>query len=267
MVSGWQGIALNQAEDSANEIHSDRVAQQFGFRGGLVPGVTISAYLMQPAVSAWGMAFLQHGYAHVRVQAPLYDGERFNVAIMTEDEHSYSAEIRQGGDVSATAGVRLAEVLRKAPSRRGDPVGDRDYRPPGASRDVFERLQREGCQAFRYHWRTRNNHPYVEDLDSIPDLLRPDRDGYASMNFLLGISNWVLSSNAHMNPWMHLETRSWNYRAVSEGTALIAELAINDLFERKGHEFVDAEINLYDEADDACVCAIELRAIYKLRGG
>ena len=86
------------------------------------------------------------------------------------------------------------------------------------------------------------------------------------MNFLLGTSNWVLAANAHMNPWMHLETRSQNYRAVAEDTPLITELAISDLFNKKGHEFVDAEVNLFDEADGACVCAIKLRAIYKLRG-
>ena len=52
MISGWQGVAFNQAPDSANEIHGDRVAKQYGFRGGLVPGVTISAYLLHPAVEA-----------------------------------------------------------------------------------------------------------------------------------------------------------------------------------------------------------------------
>lgn len=265
MVEGWQSTALNQAQDSANEIHSDEVAQQFGFRGGLVPGVTISAYLLQPAVSAWGMSFLESGTAHVKVTAPLYDGESFLVNITEQDETHYRAEICQEQTVSATADVALAHAAPAPPARRGDPVADKGYQPPKASRQVFEHLQEGGCRAFRYNWRTKNNQPYVQDLAAIPDLLRPDRDGFANMNFLLGTTNWVLAGNAHMNPWMHLETRSQNYRPVPEGTSLIAELAIQDLFEKKGHEFVDAQINLFDEADDACVCAIELRAIYKLR--
>lgn len=266
MINGWQGVALNQAEDSANEIHSDRVAQQFGFRGGLVPGVTISAYLTQPAVTAWGLDFLHRGYAHVRVLAPLYDGEQFSVDILQQDEVSYKAQISQAGTLSATADVALPELAPTAPVRRGDPVGEKDFKPQRASLALFEELREQGCQAFRYHWRTKNNQPYVTDLSAVPDLLRVDGGGYANMNFILGTTNWVLATNAHMNPWMHLETRSQNYRAVAEGTALIAELEIADLFARKGHEFVDAQINLFDEANDECVCAIELRAIYQLRG-
>ena len=39
-----------------------------------------------------------------------------------------------------------------------------------------------------------------------------------------------------------------------------------DFYEKKGHEFVDAEIALFNEADDSCLNTIQLRAIYKLRG-
>jgi len=266
MIEGWRGEALNLAEDSANEIHSDKVAKQFGFRGGLVPGVTISAYLIHPAVTTWGLDFLHRGYAHVRVSAPLYDGEPFAVDILEQSDSSYRAEITQADKISATAEVSLPELAPAAPTRRGDPVGDRSHKPTKATRAAFEQLKSDGCLAFRYRWREKNNEPYVQDIDAIPGLLRANGDGYANMNFLLGITNWVLSANAHMNPWMHLETKSQNYRAVAEGTSLIAEIIIADLTEKKGHEFVDAQINLFDEEDDTCVCAIELRAIYRLRG-
>ena len=48
----WSEIAFNQATDSENRIHSDEVARQYGFRGGLVPGVTVFAYLVHPALVA-----------------------------------------------------------------------------------------------------------------------------------------------------------------------------------------------------------------------
>ncbi len=35
----------NDAAESANKIHDDRVAAQYGFRGGLLPGVTVYAYM------------------------------------------------------------------------------------------------------------------------------------------------------------------------------------------------------------------------------
>jgi hypothetical protein len=268
MINGWHSIAFNQAPDSANEIHGDRIAKQFGFRGGLVPGVTISAYLLHPAVEAWGMDFLNRGAAHVRVGSPLYDEEPFEVEILDQSDESYQAEIR-GPDarVSATADVSLPVAAPPPPSRRGDPLGDKAFEPPAASVATFEELQRKGCHAFRYRWTSEHNmRSYVRDESATPMLHRPDEGGYANMGFLLGTSNWVLAANAYMNPWVHLETRSQNYRAVPLGTAIITEVAIADFYEKKGHEFVDADVALYDEADDACLATISLRAIYRLRG-
>ena len=268
MISGWSNVAFNQAPDSENEIHGDELARQFGFRGGLVPGVTISAYLLHPAVEAWGMDFLDRGAAHVRVGLPLYDEEPFEVEILDQGGEHYMAEIRgPDGKVSATAEVTLPMVAPVPPVRRGDPIGSRGFEPPAASAETFESLRRTGCHAFRYRWTEEHNmRAYVRDQRATPGLHRVDGGGYANMGFLLGASNWVLAANAYMNPWVHLETRSQNYRAVPLGTSIITEVAIVDFFEKKGHEFVDADVALYDEADDACLATISLRAIYRLRG-
>ena len=75
----WSATALNTAPDSENRIHSDELAQQYGFEGGLVPGVTISAYLVHPLIEHWGMNWLDSGYANCRITSPLYDNERFDV--------------------------------------------------------------------------------------------------------------------------------------------------------------------------------------------
>ncbi len=268
MIRGWQSVAFNQAPDSANQIHGDEVARQYGFRGGLVPGVTISAYLLHPAVEFWGLDFLNRGAAHVRVSSPLYDEEAFSVRILEQDATAYRAEISQTGDTpSATAEVTLPELAPAAPLRRGDPVAGRDFQPPRASFETFERLRDDGCQAFRYRWNDRHNmRAYVRDETLMPELHRMDGQGYANMGFLLGCSNWVLASNAQMNPWVHLETRSQNYRAVPRDASLIAEMIVRDFWEKKGHEFVDVDVHLFDEADDDCVGTINLRAIYRLRG-
>ena len=69
-----------------------------------------------------------------------------------------------------------------------------------------------------------------------------------------------------MNPWIHMQTISQNYRAVSYGTPLIAEMRVNSVFEKKSHEFIDVGVNLFGEEDKKCVMTINLIAIYKLRG-
>ena len=40
-MKSWQATALNTAPDSENEIHSDKLAKEYGFKGGLVPGVCL----------------------------------------------------------------------------------------------------------------------------------------------------------------------------------------------------------------------------------
>ena len=54
-------MAFNTATASTNKIHDDDVAQQYGFRGGLVPGVDVYAYLTHVPVREWGRTWLEDG--------------------------------------------------------------------------------------------------------------------------------------------------------------------------------------------------------------
>ena len=71
-MKSWTAEALNTAPDSSNKIHGDELAKQYGFQGGLVPGVTISAYLIHPAIELWKEEWLNNGYADCRITSPLY---------------------------------------------------------------------------------------------------------------------------------------------------------------------------------------------------
>ena len=46
--------AVNTAKESENKIHDDQVARRFGFKGGLVPGVEVYAYMTHLPVARWG---------------------------------------------------------------------------------------------------------------------------------------------------------------------------------------------------------------------
>lgn len=69
-----------------------------------------------------------------------------------------------------------------------------------------------------------------------------------------------------MNPWVHLETTSQNFAPIPFDTGLIAEMEVLDFYNKKGHEFVDVRVNLFNAEDGTCHSAIDLRAIYRLRG-
>jgi hypothetical protein len=278
MAQNWRGTAYNQVPHSKNEIHGDKVAKHFGFKGGLVPGVTVSAYLLHPAAVSYGMNFLERGFAHVRVNSPLYDEQAFEIHIenqighQTRTQHQaqggqgYSAVLVPNGEAPcATAEIHVAGTNPDPPVRREDEFGDQNAASVPATRENMEALRESGCKAFMYRWNA--DHEMSTYLRERSGMAAPySMEGYANPSFVLGISNWVLAANAYMNPWVHMETKSQNYAPIPQGTKVVGEMEIKDLFDKKGHEFVDVLVNIFDVESNRCFSSIELRAIYKLRG-
>ena len=112
MLQNWQGEAFNQVPHSQNEIHGDKVAKDYGFKGGLVPEVTVSAYLLHPAAETFGMAFLERGHAHVKVSSPLYDGEQFDVQITDQAVNSYEASLQRPDGTTSDSNVKMFAVIQ-----------------------------------------------------------------------------------------------------------------------------------------------------------
>ncbi len=262
----FRADAFNPVPDSENRIHSDEVARAYGFRGGLVPGVTVSAYLLHPAAVAWGRDWLERGRAHVVVRSPVYDGGRFEVVVEEATRDAYAAALVDGdGDSRATARVSLPASPPPPPVRRHDPMLARDAHRPIASRAVLEALRKKGLGAMPARWsEAAQMTRYLRDPSAMAPVFRDE--GFANPSFVLGLTNWVLAGNVRMSPWLHLETESQHYRAVAPDTALVVEAAIADLFEKKGHEFVDVNVDVYRATDDEAVAGVRLRAIYRMRG-
>ena len=92
-------------------------------------------------------------------------------------------------------------------------------------------------------------------------------DGWANMAFVLGMTNWHLAANVKLGPWLHLQTDCQCFSMIESGAKLVVEGAVVDLFERKGHRFVDVDVAAFRREDSSPVMATRLRAIYQLRGG
>ncbi|HWM78050.1 MAG TPA: hypothetical protein VNS56_10770, partial [Methylomirabilota bacterium] len=64
--------AAAPTEPRENKIHEDDVARQYGFKGGLVPGVTVYGWLTHPIVEALGAEWLEKGSFRTRFTKPIY---------------------------------------------------------------------------------------------------------------------------------------------------------------------------------------------------
>ena len=90
--------ARNAATDSENRMHDDMVARTYGYRGGLVPGVTVYGYVVSRLPVEWR----EQGFASLRLMAPVYDGD--TVVVRYEDD--FTAE-REDGTICARVSASL----------------------------------------------------------------------------------------------------------------------------------------------------------------
>src|SRR3954469_8674153 len=79
-------LAFNGAAASENKIHDDTVAQRFGFKGALVPGVAVFAYMAHQPVARWGQQWLERGAADCRFLKPVYHGDMVRVSATAEGD-------------------------------------------------------------------------------------------------------------------------------------------------------------------------------------
>src|SRR5262250_3817322 len=118
--------ARNTSASSENKIHDEQIARQYGFRGALVPGVTVYAYMTHPLVDAFGAAWLERGTANVRFLKPIHDGEEVALAgvVTSRDARGLTATVT----ATTTAGGECATLTATLPAGSPVPVNLAQYR-------------------------------------------------------------------------------------------------------------------------------------------
>src|SRR5580700_9508346 len=92
--------AVNTAAESENKIHDDRVAAALGFKGGLVPGVTVYGYLASAVLEHFGEPWLHRGAMEARFLQPVYEGDRVSVTVRPDGDR---VVVDAGDNASVTA--------------------------------------------------------------------------------------------------------------------------------------------------------------------
>ena len=263
MTTAYAVRAHNAATASENKIHDDTVARTYGFEGGLVPGVTVYAYLTHPAVAAFGRPWLEHGTMTARFVRPCYDGDEVTVDATPSDvagDRVVELTARRAADeVVATATAAL-------PASPSHPPAVEDY-PPARMPDERAPATEESLAALGVlgSWEAtfRAEHAPVF-LDEIGEDLAVYRDSQiAHPGYLLLAANWILGANVRLGPWMHVGSDVTNYGTVADGDLVSTRGRVAGLFERKGHRF--AELDLLMVANDTRpVLHVRHTAIYDI---
>jgi hypothetical protein len=250
-----------------NKIHEDSLARAFGFRGGLVPGVTVYSWMTHPVVASLGGAWLDHGTFSVRFAKPVYFGEevtvRTSVAAHSRDELTIQARVVNAQDevcATATMGMPLGPLL-PLPDVAAYPAAPLPADRPPASRAVLEsravlgtprlQLDRAVLDAF-----------LLKVGDRLP--IYRGADAPAHPGIYLEQANRALDRNVRVSPWIHVESHGQHLSVPRVGQPLEMRARVKNLFQGKGHEFVELDLLLL-AAGARPVAAIRHVAIYQLR--
>jgi hypothetical protein len=234
----YQTRAINTAPDSENKIHDDRVAAQYGFRGGLVPGVTVYGYMTVPIVAS-APEWLEHGTMQVRFLEPFYDGDEVIVKAEEQDDGSI-AVVAERPD--GTACAKGTAAIKPRPASAPSPFPEAPL-PPADQRPVPSQA-------------SLTPGALVPTVTATLDTADPAR--------LLQFSNDLLVRNFQLGPWIHTASEIQNWSAARPGDVISARGRIHDRFDRKGHEFVVLDVMLIANGD-RLVQTVRHTAIYRLR--
>lgn len=260
--------ARNTSVESENKIHDDRVAADYGFRGGLVPGVTVYAYMTVPIVEAFGLGWLERGSMQVKFHQPFYEGDE--VAVYAEvDSDSEPVKIavraeRDDGTVCATALATTDDQARWLGEARIEnypqaPLPEYETRP-AATRDSIVTGAPLGTLKERLALADRAQ---LEMLDERLDIYY-GAEAVAHPFTLLGLANRVLMHNFQLGPWIHAASDLINWSVARDGEEVSVRGLIKDCFERKGHEFVVMDLLLVAD-ESRVVQQVRHTAIYRPR--
>ena len=257
--------AVNTSSDSENKIHDDATARRYGFAGGLVPGVTVYAYLTQPLVAAFGPAWLSRGTANVRFVKPVLDGEEVTVT------GEITARDPQGGvSVAAralTASTGECAVLTATlPAGSPTPLNVALYteaplpaeRTPGTP-EYFSAHSTLGTFVTRYD--AAQAEDYVTSVSDPLPLYR-GRDAHVHPAFFTHMGNRCLRTNVIVGPWIHIGSIVRHLGAPRVGATLAARSRVRSLWEKKGRDCIELDIAIL--ADGRPVAHILHSAIYRL---
>jgi hypothetical protein len=214
--------AHNTAADSENKIHDDRVASAYGFRGGLVPGVTVYGYMIPPVLERMGHRWLECGVMNMRFHAPCYEGED----LLASCDGSAVSATRQEGSLYASGTVSIDDSLDQAViSLPFHPLPEMDHRPVASSLTILPGMPLGSIRATLD----------VGDAAAIPERL-------------LRMANDILVRNFRMSPWIHAGSAVRHHRLAECGQEITVNGLIQECFERKGRKFAVAGIQM--SADD-----------------
>jgi acyl dehydratase len=241
--------AANISASSENKIHDDTVARRFGFKGALVPGVEVFAYMAHVPVAHFGRAWLERGEAACRFLKPVYDGDIAHVTA-AHDGDGLALVVESAGERCATGSASMP-APRPAPAPDSLPAGNPPAERPEASEESLGVGRALGIAPLVI-----DRAALVSYLDAVGETEPLYRaDGIVHPGQILRLANQALLQNVVLGPWIHVGSTIRFHGLARTGDELTLRARITSNAVNKGHAIV---------AFDAIVVADGARAVAEI---
>jgi acyl dehydratase len=256
--------ARNLATDSENAIHDDQVARAYGFKGGLVPGVIVHAYMTYPVVRLFGLDWLERGAMTTRFLRPVYDGESIRVWATTAQRGDTGKQLveletyNESGELCSKARAWVDDG-ENPPSISAYPAAELPAERLPADPTALSAVQAFGSLEYVFDFAKA-----VDFLQSIgDDLAIYPSERIAHPGFLLAGANHLLARNVALGPWIHVGSEIVSFAAVHDGDSVSVRGKPVRVWERKGNHFVELDV-LFVVGGVTPVLRVTHTAIYAL---
>ena len=247
--------AHNFADRSRNSLHQEEVAIRFGYRGEVVPGVGVYAYMTAPISEALGEAWLQRGTMNAKFINPIYEGDvitiRSKVIHLDPIRILVSAYNQRDvmcalGEASLPTEANGALSIFKFPLHPM-PLEAERVKPKKGNIAAASPL---GTMEFRIDLSSPDGEhaTFLDDINEQHVLYRGDQGHYHPAHILLK-ANQVLYRNLDIDPWIHIASDVRHLALPEDGEPVALRGRILHTYAKQGHLIALSELALIGDRE------------------
>lgn len=260
-MNNYLVTAKNYSEDSENRIHSDEIAQKFGFRGALVPGVAVYGYMTHPLVEALGADWLARANTEVKLLKPTYDGEQMTISCSSQEGQIEVVSHDPEGQLTAVLLSRTENIASDEPLPMHDlALLDGPVKHPERVLIAWEAVKEgEVFSPWEFHLSIEENARYTREVADALDIYQ---QGYVHPHLLLSLANTALVNEYVMPTWIHASSNIIHHQALKTDETITIRSVTTDKWQKKGHEFIKLWVTFWRGGE--LTTEIDHTAIFKV---
>jgi hypothetical protein len=252
-----------ETTDSSNRIQDDDYARRYGFRAGLVSGVTVFAYMSRPLVELLGRDWLERGSAAVRFIRPIYEGEELRITgsiSSIADDGTLALDCQASNNQGVICGIGTAKLppLQPAPEPSPD-----DY--PSGRPKLHRPVSLESLQvgeslaplASDFTWNIHWQYCRKSIRDHLPLYERIMHPGW-----LVNRASQILAANYAIQAWIDVACEVQHFHVQEEECRIETRGRIQGKFEGNGDHFIALDLAVFAPA--RLLATIHHTAIFRI---